>query len=105
MKLYIIDKKTKNKTHLRLVAQSRQELLRSLGSKAFTIDGHVYSLYDVKAEPSSDSAAVGGLLGGVVGAIGGAPGVIFGGLLGAAIGQSQAQKDQRDVEQFNGSLV
>lgn len=105
MKLYVIDKNTNHKTHLRLVAHNRKELHKLLGSIAFTVNGNIYSLYDVKAEPSSDSAAVGGLLGGVIGAVGGVGGVVFGGLLGAAIGQGQAQKEQREAEQFNGSLV
>lgn len=105
MKLYIIDKVTKQKKHLRVVAPGRTELSKIFGATTFVVDGNHYSVNEVSAEPSSDSAAVGGLLGGFVGAVGGAPGVIIGGLLGAAIGQKQTEKEQKEAELFNAGVV
>ncbi len=103
MKLFIIDKVKNQKTYLRAVATNRKELSRSLGASLFSINGNLYSVNDVHAEPSSDSTTVGGLLGGIIGAAGGAPGVLVGGALGALIGQSQTEKERKEAEVFNGS--
>jgi hypothetical protein len=103
MKLYVIDKRTKTKTYLRVAAPDRVTLRNMLGNQFFEIAGNHYSVAEVIAEPSTDSTAVGGLLGGVIGAAGGAPGVIFGGILGAIIGKGQTEKEQREAAAFNGS--
>ena len=103
MKLYVVDANTKNKTPLRIIAPNRQKLLKAIKKSRFSIGKNTYTINDVKAEPSSDSVAVGGLLGGVVGLLGGVAGVIIGGLLGVIIGWGQAQKDEKDAELFNGS--
>jgi outer membrane lipoprotein SlyB len=103
MKLYIVDKITKEKTYLQLVAPDKTEFSKKIGGQVFFVNGNTYSVNDVTAEPTTDSAAVGGLLGGFVGSVGGAGGVILGGLLGAIIGQSQGDKDQKEAERFNGS--
>lgn len=103
MKLYIIDKRTKEKAFLRVIAPNKAELSKTIGGRVFFVNGNAYSVDEVKAEPTTDSAAVGGLLGGFIGAAGGAGGVVLGGLLGALIGQTQADKDQKEAERFNGS--
>lgn len=103
MKLYVLDKRTKNKTYLRLSAPDRATLRNVIGNQFFVIDGNHYSIAEVVAEPSTDSTAVGGLLGGVIGAIGGAPGVLLGGIIGAIIGQGQTEKEQQEAASFNGS--
>lgn len=103
MKLYVIDKNTQTKTYLRVTAPNRIALRSALGKSSFVLNGNPYTVRDVLAEPSTDSAAVGGLLGGVIGAAGGAPGVIIGGLLGALIGKDQADKEQLQATAFNGS--
>lgn len=105
MKLYIFDKRTKQKSYLRVVAPDRKELSRILGASMFVMDGSYYSVNEVHAEPSTDSTAVGGFLGGLIGVLGGAPGVIIGGMLGAIIGQNQTEKEKKEAELFNGSVA
>ena len=105
MKLYIIDKITKEKIYLQLVAPDKTEFSEKIGGQVFFFNGNNYSVNEVRAEPTTDSAAVGGLLGGFIGSVGGAGGVILGGLLGAAIGQSQADKEKKEAERFNGSHI
>lgn len=105
MKLYVLDKRTNQKTYLRVVAPDRIQLSRILGAPRFLIGKNIYTVYDVSAEPSSDSTAVGGFLGGLIGAVGGAPGVFIGGLLGVLIGQNQTNKENKEAEIFNGSRL
>ena len=105
MKLYIVDKSTKEKTYLQLVAPDKTEFSKKIGGTAFFFNGNTYSVNEVQAEPTTDSTAVGGLLGGFVGSVAGAGGVVLGGLLGAIIGKSQADKEQKEAERFNGSHV
>ena len=103
MKLYIVDKSTKQKVYLQQIATDKKELSQKIGGSVFFINGTTYTVNEVQAESTTDSAAFGGLLGGFVGSVGGAGGVLLGGLLGAMIGKSQADKEKNEAERFNGS--
>lgn len=103
MKLYVINKETKDKKYLNIIARSRDELKAKLNSQALIIDGETYRISEVNAEADTNTALAGGILGGALGAIAGGPGVFIGGLIGAAIGSSQIQKDKKESEEFNGS--
>lgn len=105
MRLYVEDKNTGEKIHLKLVARTRSELMSAIGTTSFVVNGGQYHVLDVKAEQGADSATVAALIGGFVGALGGAPGVIIGSALGALVGSGQADAEKKEVEAFNGSSV
>lgn len=105
MKLYVIDKRSNAKTYLNIVAHDRKALAKAAGSEAIVVNGSVYRLSEVKAEPEVGAPAVGGLIGGILGALAGGGGVLVGGLIGAAIGQSQLAKEERESAIFNGSTA
>lgn len=105
MKLYVLDRSNRSKIPLKIIASDRRNLTKILGTSKFVLNGTLYSVNDVQAEPTTDNAAVGGLLGGVVGAVAGPAGIIIGGVLGAAIGQDQVDKDKREAEVFNRSML
>jgi len=104
MKLYVINPTTKEKHYLKQSASTRNELASLLGSHRFRIEDGVYSVVNVKAEPS-DSTASAMALGGVVGVAGGVPGVIIGGLIGALLGKGSTDEDKMKAEKFNRSQV
>jgi len=103
VRLYIENKNTGEKTHLRLTAKSRKELASSIGDFVFVVDGKQYHVMEVKAEQGADSATVAALVGGFVGALGGPAGVVLGSAIGAIIGSGQVNQEKKEVESFNGS--
>lgn len=105
MRLYVENKNTNEKIHLRLVAKTKKELSTSLGARTFTVNGSAYDVSEVKAELGTDSATVAALVGGLIGVIGGAPGVVIGSTLGALLGSGQADQEKKEVELFNGSSI
>ena len=102
MKLYVLNKASGEKVFLKQSATSRQELAQMLGSARFQIDNQVFSINEVKAE-SSENTAGAMAAGGVVGAVAGVPGVILGGLVGALLGKSSDEEDKSKAEKFNRS--
>jgi hypothetical protein len=103
MKLYVIDRDSRQKKYLNAIAQNRKSLLPEAQQQTIAVDGHIYEISEVKAEPEEDSTAVGGLIGGIIGALAGGPGVIIGGVIGAAIGKAQLEKQKKEAEIFNRS--
>ncbi len=86
-----------------MTAQTKRDLINKIGGHKFTLEGHIYTVSSVKAEPSSDNAAVSMVIGGAIGLLGGVPGVIAGGTLGGLIGNEKDKKDIAMVNHFNGS--
>lgn len=111
MKLYVSNCVNCNhKVQLNIVAKSRNELRRMIGSNHFNIKcgncyyQNVFSVNDVWAEPDSSSIVAGGVIGGIVGLIGGPIGAVLGGAIGAAIGGSSDEDEKNKVDFFNRSL-
>ncbi len=102
--MYALLFSTNEKHYLKQSASTRNELASLLGSHQFEIDGHIYPVAKVMAEPS-DSTAGAMALGGVVGVAGGVPGVIIGGLIGALLGKDSADEDKVKAEKFNQNLL
>ncbi len=98
-----VEKPSGEKVYLKMSALTKRDLINKIGGHKFTLDGQVYSVSNVKAEPSSDNAAVSMVIGGAVGLLGGVAGVIAGGALGGLIGNDKDKKDLLMVERFNGS--
>lgn len=103
MKLYVKNKFTGQKTYLKQSASSRKELVERIGSPRFKFDNQVFSVSEVQAE-SSDNTATAMAAGGVLGVVGGVPGVVIGGLIGALLGKSSDEEDKEKTEKFNRSL-
>lgn len=105
MKLYVYDHKTKNKKYINVAASSRKKLEEKLKSAIITIDGYKYSVSEIQAETNPSTTIAGGILGGALGALGGGVGVLVGGLIGTVIASTQAQKEKKEADEFNGSEV
>lgn len=103
MKLYVFNPIKKQKVYLNLSAPTRQSLARQIGGRIFYIGNQRYSIYDVKAENDSNSAATGAAVGGVVGALGGPVGILIGGVLGGLIGNSTQDEENAKIRKFNNS--
>ena len=107
MKLYVNDKSNpSNKIYLDVVALSRHELSRKIGSDWFILKNQQFHIRDVYAEKTSgNSTASGTVVGGIVGALAGPFGIFIGGLIGGAIGNSNDEDEKDKVESFNNSLA
>lgn len=105
MKIYIEDKETKEKIYLNVKANTRSELAKQLGSKRFKAKNKMYYVNQVRAERGSDNTSAGMILGGVLGLFGGPVGMAVGGALGTILGKEQDQKELKEVEEFNRSVL
>ncbi|EMK3317944.1 TPA: hypothetical protein I7759_14555 [Vibrio vulnificus] len=109
MKLYVEEKvggkPTGEKLYLDKIASTRKELSQLLGRKEFYINDEKYFVSQVKAEKTSDAAALGMVLGGALGLIGGVYGVMAGGALGGALGRDTDIKETEKVDKFNRSKL
>jgi hypothetical protein len=103
MKLFVIDKESKRKIYLNVLASDRNELANIIGSPKFIVKGEKYHVNEVFAEPENNTAA-GALIGGLVGVLGGPIGVLLGGTLGGIIGNNSDKKEKTLVEKFNNSI-
>ena len=104
MKLFVTNPVTKEKHYLKQLAPDKPALAQKIGSISFQIDGHIFSVDDVLAE-SSDNTAGAMAAGGVVGVAAGVPGVIIGGLIGMLLGKSSGDEDKAKAEKFNRSSI
>jgi len=103
MKLFVTDKRTKQKINLNLLASTRGELARLIGSQWFTLNGQNYHVNNVFAIADSNDTITGAVVGGVIGLLAGPIGVIAGGLLGGAIGNGRDKTENQNVGYFNSS--
>lgn len=104
MKLFVKNKQKPNdKIYLSLTADSRQELVRQLGSPYFSVNGMSYSVDEVFAESKSQATPLGAILGGIIGLAGGPIGVVIGGVAGGALGTQQDQSEISKAINFNNS--
>lgn len=104
MKLYVKNQLTGEKVYLKQTAITRQDLANQLGAQKFTVDGQVFSVNDVLAE-SSENTAGAMAAGGVIGVVGGVPGVVIGGIIGALLGKGSDNDDKIKSEKFNRSFL
>ena len=95
----------KKRIYLRIIADTRSELLSKLRKKHFIVRGRRYSINDVYAEADKSSTAIGAIFGGIIGALGGPIGAITGGTIGGLVGNSSDSKEEHDVYTFNKSRV
>ena len=102
MKLYVFDPITNEKIHLKQNAKTRDELAENIGAYSFKVNEIVFSVNDVLAEPSDNTAGA-MAAGGVIGAAGGVPGVIIGGAIGFLLGKGSDDDDKINAEAFNRS--
>ncbi|MEI9918946.1 MAG: hypothetical protein WDO14_09115 [Bacteroidota bacterium] len=105
MKLYVHDKNTKVKSYLDIVAPTRGELARTIGSGWFSLLGNQYHVHEVIAESSENNLTAGAIVGGIIGLIGGPLGVIIGGSLGGALGNESDKGEANKVHRFNSSSI
>ena len=105
MKLFVVDKTTNQKVNLNLLASTRGELVRLIGSPWFTFNGHNYHVNNVFAVADSNDTITGAIVGGVIGLLAGPIGIIAGGLLGGAIGNGGDKTEISNVDNFNSSKV
>lgn len=104
MKLFVVNPNTQSKHYLKHQSRNRNELVKELGSEIFSIGGTRYSVHDVQAE-SSDNTASAMATGGVIGVAGGVPGVLIGGFLGALFGKASDNEDKAKADTFNRSVL
>lgn len=102
MRLFVIDPHTNKKTYIKKTAKTRNELSHLIGSQNLKINGNVYTVHTVKAEPGQNTATA-VAVGGSVGVIGGIPGLIIGAAIGGLIGKSKDNEDQKLADEFNRS--
>ena len=103
MRLYVIDKKTKNKIYLDIDSTTRSELSVRIPKRRFNVEGMDYSIDEIKAEKSTNKTALSmAIICGVVGLVGGSVGVVAGGVLGGIVGRTQDIKETAAVNAFNG---
>lgn len=104
MKLFVISPRSNSKYYLKYQSRTRRDLAEALGSEVFKINNERYSVNDVQAE-SSDNTAGAMAAGGVVGVAGGVPGVLIGGILGAILGKASDDNDRAKADAFNRSFL
>jgi hypothetical protein len=102
MRLFVIDPRTNKKTYLKKSARTRKELSKMIGSSHLKVNGQVYAIQTVNAEPTQNTATA-VAVGGGVGVIGGIPGLIIGAAIGGLIGKNKDSEDQKLAEEFNRS--
>ncbi|GAB4181307.1 MAG: hypothetical protein Tsb002_01150 [Wenzhouxiangellaceae bacterium] len=102
MRLYVVNPETDEKIYLNVMARTRQELAKEIGSDTFTVKKLQFDVNSVMAE-SSDNMAVSMAVGGVVGLLAGFPGVALGSLVGALLGKQEKMTDEEKSEIFNRS--
>lgn len=105
MKIFVKDPDTNNKIYLNKTASCRNELAQQLGNLNFMVNGKLFSVGDTFAEKSSDSTALGLVIGGALGLIGGTLGVLLGGAIGGTLGNDTDNKETKQVEIFNRSII
>ena len=104
MRLYVRNKKNKKqKLYLRQKASTRNGLAKKLGKSRFTINGQIYTVNEVYAEPDQSETAAGAVIGGLLGLFGGPIGVIVGGAAGGLIGNGAETSDKELAFRFNKS--
>ena len=104
MKLYVTDKITGKHIYLDVVANSRKELTKKIGSSIFTLNGQFFSINEVFAKKSNENGtATGAAVGGFVGLLAGPVGILLGGFIGGAIGNASDNNEAEKVELFNNS--
>ena len=92
------------KIYLNLVASTRSELSKKIGSEWFTLNNQHFHISEVFAENTANGTASGAMIGGFVGALAGPLGILVGGILGGAIGNSNDDEQKVKVESFNNSI-
>ena len=102
MRLFVEDNEKKERVYLKQTARTRSELVERIGSRTLRVNNKIYSVNDVKAAPSENTAGA-IALGGAIGVLGGVPGVIIGGAIGALFGNSSDDEDKQKTIQFNRS--
>ena len=102
LRLFVKNKEGK-KVYLQMMALTKRELIDKIGSHKFTLEDELYTVSNVRAEPSDENAAVSMVIGGAIGLLGGVAGVVAGGALGGLIGNEKDKKDNLMVKRFNGS--
>jgi len=102
MRLFVENPETREKIFLKVKAKDRTSLVKTIGARHFSSRGKTFSVNDVQAE-ASDNTAPTMALGGVIGVAAGVPGVIIGGLLGGLMGKQVAQEEEAKATAFNGS--
>jgi len=111
MKLYVNskivnDNNSSKRIYLDVVAKTRHELTKTIGSEWFVLDNQQFHISDVYAEKSDlNNTASSAVIGGIVGALGGPFGIFIGSLIGGAIGNSSDEDEKDKVELFNNSLT
>lgn len=104
MKLFVRDS-AQNKIYLQVIAPTRYELARVIGSPWFTLNGEQYHVHQVVAENEGGNTATGAIIGGIIGLIGGPVGILIGGSLGGALGNEGDKSDKVKVNRFNTSRI
>lgn len=102
MRLFVEDKEKNERVYLKQMARTRAELAEKIGSYSLRVNNKTYSVHDVKAAPSENTAGA-MALGGAIGVVGGVTGVIIGGAIGALLGKSSDDDDKQKTIQFNRS--
>jgi len=105
MKLFVIDKQTKEKKYLGVSASSRGELFTILGSPSFVLESKVYHVNEVLAEMEDSNTTAGVIIGGLIGILGGPIGIITGATIGGMIGNSNDSTEKEKISAFNSSRV
>jgi hypothetical protein len=107
MKLYVKNGLSKgDKIYLDIVASTRFELSKKIGSDWFVLNNQQFHISEVFAEETDGSStASGAVVGGLVGTLAGPFGIFLGSLIGGAIGNSNNQEEKEKVESFNNSFV
>jgi hypothetical protein len=105
MKLFVWDKISGTKIYLNILASTRSELAKIIGSTWFSLHGQQYHVHEVIAETDSNSTVAGALIGGLIGVLGGPIGVLIGGALGGALGNENDKTEIYKVSRFNQSRV
>src|ERR1700752_362314 len=103
MRLFVIDKITKQKVYLDLNSPTRLALFQKLGAEHLYVNDKNFHLSEVLAEPGSNSSITGAVSGSLIGALGGPIGIIIGLGVGTLIGSGVQQEENTEVNTFNES--
>lgn len=105
MKLFVHDKVNRTKIYLGVIAPTRAELSRLIGSTWFSMNGFQYHVHEVVAESDDNNTTAGAIVGGLIGLLAGPAGVIIGGLLGGALGNESDKSEIAKISRFNNSTI